>query len=58
MYFTRKEIAKIKKKAFKKGQIDQLERGMPYTDKKYFVSRLQRLTGEPVGEVEQYLDRS
>lgn len=46
MYISEKQLKKALKEAFKKGQIDQLVRGRPYTETPYFVSRLGQLQGK------------
>ena len=54
---TKKQLKKAKKKAFKKGQIDQLTRSRPYVESEYYVTRMASLVGPNGQPVEQYLKR-
>ena len=57
MYISRKDFKKLLRKAFRKGQIDQLVRGRPYTENDYYFGRRAKLKREGRPIVEQYLKR-
>lgn len=57
MYISKEDLKKLLKKTFKKGQIDQLVRGRPYTENNYYLSRRAQLKGGVGPVVQQYLKR-